>query len=438
MGFIHKSIIILESIRTKLANIDSRQMSSQFVSPFSKDEVSRYSRQMMMPEIGAEGQLRIKNTSVLIVGCGGLGCPSSIYLAAAGIGRIGLIDNDVVEINNLHRQILHKVSTIGQLKTDSAQQSLEGLNPEVKYEKHNVKIDRQNAVSIIENYDIVVDATDNLIARYLINDACVVANKPLVSGAALRFEGQLTVYNYAEDTPCFRCLFPLPPPADTIRNCSDTGVVGVIPGIIGSLQALETIKIAAGLKPAYAGRMLLFDGQVGTFRNIQLNKKRKDCVACGEQSNLSNPADKIGRDLIDYEKFCSTPICHGEVRILESDERISVEEYNEMLKEPNKRPHILIDVRPELHTSVSKLAHAIAIPLAQLEKPANIELVKDALAQKETNEIIVMCRKGIASQSAVRILQDIFEGNEKSLMIKDVKGGMTAWSNTIDPSVPVL
>ena len=398
-------------------------------SSLTNDEVSRYSRQLIMPEIGVAGQKRMKETSVLIVGCGGLGCPASLYLTAAGIGKIGLIDADKVEISNLHRQVLHTEDRVGLPKTESAIQSLSKLNHNVDLEPITTKLTRTNAIDIISKYDIIVDATDNVVARYLINDACVLSGKPLVSGSALRFDGQLAVYNYNQTSPCYRCLFPTPPPAGTVTNCSDGGVIGVVPGIIGSLQALETIKIAAGLEPAYAGILLLFDGRSGQFRNIKIRSKKPDCAVCSENAT-------IGKELIDYEQFCGTPVCSTGLSILLPFERLSVTEYKEQVMDV-KKDHILIDVRPKVEQDIVKLDHSETIPLAELTNGREgIERVSKLLSQAGTNNIYVICRRGNASQKAVRFLKDNLAMSGDDLEIKDLVGGITAWREQIDSSIP--
>ena len=399
----------------------------------SADEVSRYSRQMLLSEIGKSGQLALKAKSVLIVGCGGLGCPASLYLTAAGIGRIGLVDNDLVEKSNLHRQVLHIESRIGLPKTESAVESLKAINSNVVFEAINCRLNRSNASEIISKYDIIIDGTDNPMTRYLLSDVCVLNNKPLVSGSALRFEGQLTVYNYDSETPCYRCLFPTPPPAGTVTNCSDGGVLGVIPGIIGQLQALETIKIAIGRKPTYAGQLLLFNGLEGTFKSVKIRGKRENCVSCG-------PNKTIGPDLIDYEEFCGVQCTQNvSLKILEPEERMTAEEYKTQFMDA-KRDHLLIDVRPRLQADITKLDNAINIPLEDLQKDTGIQLIEDLIDRqfdKNKNEIniVMMCRRGNASQKAVRLLKTKI--NDNNISIKDIIGGIEKWAKDIDPNLPM-
>lgn len=398
----------------------------------TSEETARYSRQLILPEIGVGGQMKMKKSSVLIVGCGGLGCPAAQYLAAAGIGTIGLVDGDVVEKSNLHRQILHREDRIGMEKTKSIIESLKTLNSNVSFTEISERLSRENAMDIVKDFDLVIDATDNAKARYLLSDVCVLSRKALISGAALRFEGQLTVYNYDETTPCFRCLFPKPPPPETVTNCSDGGVLGVIPGIIGSMEALEAIKIVAGIRPSFAGQMLLFDGMSGTFRTIRIRSRRKDCVSCGENGSIKE-------DLIDYETFLSTPTCAtpGEVlKILLPFERVSCREYKEQVLD-SKIHHVLIDVRPRVEADIVKLPHAVNIPLAELSKDEGFKQFHQLLETNESKTVFVMCRKGNASQKAVRLIKDRLSSlTEQELEVKDIIGGISVWSEEIDPSLP--
>ncbi|RWS02620.1 adenylyltransferase and sulfurtransferase MOCS3-2-like protein [Dinothrombium tinctorium] len=394
------------------------------------DEVSRYSRQMILPQIGSEAQTKLKNTSVLIVGCGGLGSPSSQYLVGAGIGKLGLVDGDVVETSNLHRQVIHTEKNVGKPKAESAFEFLRSLNSNVEFEKLQLRISRANAIDIIKRYDIVLDATDNAVTRYLLSDACVICEKPLVSGAALRFEGQLTVYNYDETTPCYRCLFPTPPPLGAITNCSEGGVIGPVPGMIGTLQALEVIKIAIGIRPSFAGRMLLFDGLDGIFRTVKIRGRKKDCASCGE-----NPS--ITTDLIDYNEFCQTPACDNSggqsLKILTPEERIFALEYKNIIDDGIK--HVLIDVRPENEVNVVKLDQSINIPLKKIQSNEGLQKVKELIENSNADKLIVMCRRGNASQIAVRFLKENLKSDK--VEIKDIIGGITAWSQQVDPKVPV-
>lgn len=419
-----------EEIVGRLNHVN-QSVSFEYSGLMSQDEIQRYSRQMIMDEFGPERQIKLKQASAVVIGAGGLGCPVAAYLGAGGIGRLGIVDDDKVESSNLHRQILHNMNKVGMLKTDSMKEAVLAINPNVKIDTHSVKMTRENAVQIIENYDFVIDATDNLVTRYMIGDACVVAKKPLISGAALKMDGQLTIYSYDQDTPCFRCLFPVPPPANAVGSCSDNGVLGVIPGVIGTMQALEALKLGAGLRPAYVGKMLLFDGQLGLFRHITLAKKRLDCEACGTKS-------KLDRKLINYEEFCLGAMSCQQQKgatndILACDERVSVDQYRSIVK--SGEAHLLLDVRPKAHSDVSRFANALQIPLIVLMKEPDESraLIGAELTKKATNKIYIVCRRGIASQRAAKIVKELFE-DEHKIVIMDIVGGMTAWAKQVDPT----
>ncbi|KAK4300483.1 hypothetical protein Pmani_027308 [Petrolisthes manimaculis] len=394
--------------------------------PLNHREVARYSRQLILPEFGPEGQRKLSSTSVLIVGCGGLGCPAAIYLAAAGVGRLGLIDYDTVELNNLHRQILHTEGRVGVAKAVSVALSVKALNSHVELVPYEVALTSQVALIIISKYDIVLDCTDNVATRYLLNDACVLGNKPLVSGSALRYEGQLTVYHH-NGGPCFRCLHPKPPPPETVTNCSDGGVLGVVPGMIGCLQALEAIKLASGLGTPLSQKLLLFDALQGTFRTVKLRGGKSDCEVCGETPTITK--------LIDYEQFCGAAATDKEkgVQLLEADKRVTVKEYQDVrMKET---PHLLIDVRLPVELEICALTNCINIPLKQLGKPNSIAVIEEKLSSVRTKSIYCVCRRGNDSQLAVKQLESTL--SEHGCQIKDIIGGLTAWANKIDPTLPV-
>jgi len=383
----------------------------------SNIEISRYGRQLIIPEIGIEGQKKLKRASVLVVGAGGLGAPVALYLASCGIGRLGIIDYDEVELGNLHRQIIHDETKIKVPKVLSAVQTLEKLNSDCIYEPYQLSLDSSNAMNIIKKYDVVVDATDNVATRYLLNDCCVLSHKVLVSGSALRLEGQLTVYNY-ENGPCYRCLFPIPPPPETVTNCSNGGVLGVVPGIIGTLQALEVIKIVVGLQPSYAQKLLLFDALSGTFRVVKLRGRNKNCQLDGENPTIIQP--------IDYVQFCGSAPDDKTIneKRLSPEERITCVEYKKIVK--NGEDHVLLDVREKVQFEICSLPHSLHIPLNQLE-PHMEEIYQKKLP------VYVVCRRGNDSQIAVEQLKKKYG----DILAKDIVGGLQQWTLTVDPDFPL-
>ncbi|XP_072489654.1 adenylyltransferase and sulfurtransferase MOCS3 [Notamacropus eugenii] len=402
----------------------------------SREEILRYSRQLVLPELGVRGQLRLAASSVLVVGCGGLGCPLAQYLAAAGVGRLGLVDHDVVELSNLHRQVLHGEARAGQAKAHSAAAAIGRLNSAVQCVPYAQALTPATALDLVRRYDVVADCSDNVPTRYLVSDACVLAGRPLVSASALRLEGQLTVYHY-QGGPCYRCVFPTPPPAETVTNCADGGVLGVVPGVLGCLQALEVIKIAAGLGPSYSGSLLLFDALGGQFRSIRLRGRRSDCVVCGDQPTVIR--------LQDYEAFCgssATDKCRR-LQLLSQEERVSVAHYKQVLDAGE--PHLLLDVRPKVEVDICRLPQALHIPLSHLERrdAESLELLGDTIRKgKQTIQkgtlfpIYVICKLGNDSQKAVKVLQSLSVKELDSLLARDIVGGLMAWATTIDPTFP--
>ncbi|CAD5118831.1 DgyrCDS7509 [Dimorphilus gyrociliatus] len=412
----------------KLPKVQSLDYSlnKEAISNLNNENILRYSRQLILPEIGVKGQLRLSNTSVLIVGAGGLGCPSAIYLAAAGIGTIGVVDYDEIELSNLHRQILHTESRTGLKKSASVAASCSNLNSSVKCIPYHTVLSSKNALELINQYDIIVDATDNVATRYLLNDAAVLCQKPLVSGSALKFEGQLTVYNY-QNGPCFRCLFPKPPPPETVTNCSDGGVLGVVPGIIGSLQALEVIKIAIGLPDTFKQRLLLFDGLAGSFRNIGLRPRQKNCAVCGDDPSI--------KELIDYEQFCGAKADDKgkNLTILEQSQRISAKEFSEILK--SKEKHLLIDVRSPVELEICDLGECLNIPIGSIEKEDQLKCIENTIKDNNINKVFVVCRKGNDSQIAVKFFQEKL--TSLGICFQDIRGGLYAWQKSVDQSLPL-
>ncbi|XP_067312252.1 adenylyltransferase and sulfurtransferase MOCS3 [Pseudorasbora parva] len=402
----------------------------------TNDDIMRYSRQLILPELGVKGQVAISNVSVLVVGCGGLGCPLAQYLAAAGIGRLGLLDYDVVELSNLHRQVLHSELTQGQPKALSAAQAISRLNSTVQCVPYHLQLSRENAIQLVQQYDIVADCSDNVPTRYLVNDACVLTGKPLVSASALRMEGQLTVYNY-RGGPCYRCLYPSPPPPETVTNCSDGGVLGVVPGIMGCLQALEVLKIASGQGSSFEQQLLMFDGQEGRFRSIRLRPRQAECAVCGETPTV--------KELQDYEQFCgsaATDKCQR-LNLLTKEQRVSVQEYRAILE--SSAPHLLLDVRPKVEVDICHLSTSTNIPLASLEdkKAEHITLLKDAVSKLKQQmnmesqvPVFVVCKLGNDSQKAVQLLEKMSGLEIEQITVKDISGGLMAWAKNIDHSFP--
>jgi sulfur-carrier protein adenylyltransferase/sulfurtransferase len=379
---------------------------------FSPQELTRYSRHFALPEFGRSGQERLKQGSVLIVGAGGLGSPAALYLAAAGVGRIGLVDFDAVDITNLQRQVMYTTADVGHSKLDVSAQRLRLLNPEIDVETHSVRLTRDNALDVIGNYDVVIDGTDNFPTRYLVNDACVLLKKPYVYGSILRFDGQVSVFD-AQRGPCYRCLFREPPPPGLVPNCADGGVLGVLPGIIGSLQALEAVKVLSGVGDAMVGRLLLFDGLAMRFRELKL-KKQPDCPLCGDHPTITG--------LIDYEEFCGyTP--NGVMAEDTETQEITVEELKQRL-DRGERP-ALLDIREPFEWNIANLGAygARMIPMKELASRHH-ELDR-------TQELIVYCRSGSRSARAVDYLRA--QGFQN---VHNLRGGVRAWAEEIDPELP--
>jgi adenylyltransferase/sulfurtransferase len=388
-----------------------------------------------MPQIGSIGQLGLLSTSVLIIGAGGLGAPAAFYLAAAGIGRIGIVDYDIVEESNLHRQIIHTESRVGQTKVESAATSIQALNRHVDVRTYNTLLHRENAFDIVEPYDIVLDCSDNVATRYLINDVCVLSGKPLISGSALRMEGQVTVYHLGPNTPCYRCIFPVPPPAATVTNCGDGGVLGSVPGTIGTLQATEAVKIAVALHKLKRGlltdlplddvlvrRMWIMDAESMRVRIVKLRDRRPDCKVCGDRPEIT-------RTLIDYEAFSGRNACDKAVekKILAPHERITCIEYHEQIRVVGE-PHLLLDVRDRLQFSICALPDSLNVPLEDLTTSAVEDIAKEA----GDRPLYVICRRGNRSQEAVRLLQK----HSRFQNAKDIIGGLTAWARSVDAEFP--
>ena len=373
----------------------------------SHEELLRYSRHLTLPEVGLAGQSKLKQARVLLVGAGGLGSPAALYLAAAGVGTLGIVDFDLVDRSNLQRQILHGTSSIGAAKTDSARARLRDTNPHVVVETFPERLSSSNALEILTQFDIVVDGSDNFPTRYLVNDACVLLGKPNVYGAVFRFDGQVSVF-FAKDGPCYRCLYAEPPPPDLVPSCAEGGVLGVLPGIIGSLQALETIKLIVGVGETLVGRLLLFDGRRMQFRELALEKDR-DCPVCGPRPTVTS--------LIDYEAFCGAGAGSGEQGGVEIT---ALELHRQRAHKPNL---LLIDVREPREAEIARIEGAQLIPLRELPR-AIPHLPPQA-------EIVTLCHHGQRSLKARELLKGAGFANVRSLA-----GGIDAWSREVDSEVP--
>jgi sulfur-carrier protein adenylyltransferase/sulfurtransferase len=381
----------------------------------SPEETLRYARHLILPEVGRAGQQRLRSSRVLLVGAGGLGSPVSLYLAAAGVGTLGMVDFDTVDATNLQRQVLHGTSDIGRPKLDSARDRLREINPHVALEPHPVRLTSDNALDIVRAYDVVVDGTDNFPTRYLVNDACVLLGKPNVYGSIFRFEGQASVF-WAERGPCYRCLFAEPPPPGLVPSCAEGGVLGVLPGIVGTIQAMETVKLILGIGDSMVGRLLLFDALRMRFRELAL-RKDPECPVCGENPTV--------RELIDYERFCGIEPQPDTERAMETNEvpEITVEELKDRLDRGD--PLTIIDVREPHEWDIGNLEPqgARLIPLGELpERYGEID---------PGEEIVLQCRSGARSARAL----DFLRGQGYSRLL-NLRGGILAWSEEIDPSIP--
>jgi len=371
----------------------------------SAEELQRYSRHLIMPEVTSEGQNRLKAARVLCIGAGGLGSPAALYLAAAGVGTIGIVDFDDVDLSNLQRQILHGTKDIGRGKLESARDRLHDINPQIEIELHKCRFSGDNASQLVTRYDVVVDGSDNFPTRYLSNDVCVFARKPNVYGSVFRFEGQTTVFAPYLGGPCYRCLFPEPPPPESVPNCAQAGVLGVLPGIIGMLQAIETLKLILGIGEVLVGRLLHFDALKVKFRELNL-RRDPQCPVCGENPTIFSP--------IDYEQFCGV---HDE----ESIPGMSPHELKRRMDAGE--PFQLIDVREPFEYEIAQIDGAKLIPLGEIAERLD-EL-------KREQPIIVHCHSGMRSAQAVRLLQQ--RGFAK---VYNLEGGIDAWSDQVDPNVP--
>jgi molybdopterin/thiamine biosynthesis adenylyltransferase/rhodanese-related sulfurtransferase len=396
------------------------QIAPDAVVMLSNEEVTRYSRHLIMPEVGMAGQKKLKAASVLLIGAGGLGSPLGMYLAAAGVGRIGLVDYDVVDYSNLQRQIIHGTSDVGRPKLESAKARINDINPYVQVDTYEVPLTSYNALEIFAPYDVIIDGTDNFPTRYLTNDACVLLGKPNVYGSIFRFEGQASVF-YAAEGPCYRCLFPEPPPPGLVPSCAEGGVLGVLPGTIGAIQATEAIKLILGIGTSLIGRLLLYDALEMTFDEVRLRKNPK-CPVCSENPTLT--------ELIDYEEFCGMPAHDNSLYTSgqNGDNRYGVPQMSpaELQARLNAGEHpYILDVREPHEWEISNLEElgAVLIPMGQvLERMGELDTAQ---------EIVVQCRTGGRSAQVVRLLQQ--HGFTK---LHNLDGGINRWAAEVDPSVP--
>ncbi len=390
----------------------------------TNEEIARYSRHLILPEVGLEGQQKLKAAKVLCVGTGGLGAPLAMYLAAAGVGTLGLVDFDVVDESNLQRQIIHSQATVGKLKVDSAEITLHGLNKNTKIVKHNTMLTSANAMEIFRDYDVIADGTDNFQTRYLVNDACVLSGKPNAYGSIFRFEGQASVFGLPEG-PCYRCLYPEPPPPGLVPSCAEGGVLGILPGLVGVIQATETIKLILGIGEPLVGRLLLVDALAMSFRTLKL-RKNPDCPVCGTHRSVT--------ELIDYDQFCGIPKpaaagplevardqAVGAARVVDGIPQITVEELKRKL-DANEDVFVL-DVREPHEYPIANLG-APLIPVGEVERRLG------ELAEHKESEIVVHCRSGARSQKAAVVLKNAGFTN-----VSNLSGGILAWSDKIDPTM---
>ncbi len=375
----------------------------------SPAEVLRYSRHLIMPEVGMAGQLKLKAGKVLAVGAGGLGSPLALYLAAAGVGKIGIVDFDVVDLTNLQRQILHSTESVGRPKLESAKARLEALNPEISIELYETRLTSENALDILKDYDVVADGTDNFPTRYLVNDACVLLGKPNVYGSIFRFEGQASVFGLPGG-PCYRCLYPEPPPPGLVPSCAEGGVLGILPGTIGVIQATETVKLLLGIGEPLSGRLLLFDALGMSFKTLKV-RKDPNCPICGENRTIHR--------LIDYKQFCGITSESPDV----GDTALSIEPPELKHLIDSNKPLYLLDVREPQEWQICRIAGAHLIPLGRLSASLN--------QLNTADDIVVYCRSGVRSAKAVELLKK--SGFKR---VRNLDGGILAWADKVDPTLP--
>ncbi len=376
----------------------------------NNEEIRRYSRHLILPEVGLAGQKKIKAASVLCIGAGGLGSPIAMYLAAAGIGRLGIVDFDTVDFSNLQRQILHTDADVGRPKAQSAKETIAGINPHCEVVIHNTRISSENALDLIRPYDIVVDGTDNFPTRYLTNDACVILKKPNVYGSIFRFEGQASVFAPHLGGPCYRCLYPEPPPPGMVPSCAEGGVLGVLPGIVGCIQATEILKLAIGKGTSLVGRLVLFNALNMKFRELKL-RRDPQCPVCGEHPTI--------KELIDYEQFCGIA---PEPEQNENPHEVTVQDMKKALEDP-KLGIKVVDVRETFEHEIARIDGVPLLPLSEL---------RQRFTELDPNtQYYLLCKVGARSHQAMEFLRQ-----QGFKYVKNVKGGIVAWSDEIDRNVP--
>jgi len=378
----------------------------------TKEEYERYSRHLILPEVGIDGQKRLKAASVLCIGTGGLGSPLLLYLAAAGIGRIGIVDFDIVDRSNLQRQVIHSTSGVGKPKIQSAKERILEINPSCRVDLYETRLSSENALDIAKPYDVVVDGTDNFPTRYLVNDACVLLGKPNVYGSIFRFEGQATVFNY-EGGPNYRDLYPEPPPPGLVPSCAEGGVLGILPGVVGVIQATETVKIILGVGETLSGRLLLYNALTMSFRELKLRP---------------NPVRPVIEQLIDYEQFCGIP----QAKAAEAQEQAAIAEITvtelKQLLDSGKDGFVLLDVRNPNEYQIANIPGAVLIPLPDIENGKGVDQVKQLV---NGHHLYVHCKSGMRSAKAIALLKE-----KAGISGTNIKGGIVAWSREVDPSVP--
>jgi molybdopterin/thiamine biosynthesis adenylyltransferase/rhodanese-related sulfurtransferase len=387
--------------------------------PLSAPEIERYARHVLIPDVGMDGQRRLKNARVLVVGAGGLGSPVLMYLAAAGVGTIGVVDDDVVELSNLQRQVVHQVGDVGRLKSESAAQRLASLNPLVKVVRHDVRIDSANALEIIADYDLVLDGTDNFPTRYLLNDACVLLGKPNIWGSVYRFDGQAAVW-WAKHGPCYRCVFPEPPPPGLVPSCAEGGVLGVLCAAIGSVQAAEAVKLIVGIGDPLVGRLMVHDGMAQSW-DVLTVRKNPLCAVCGQHPSVT--------ELVDYQDFCAprppAAVTGGSVQAVAVPEMSALELSDLLLEQGGTAGVLVVDVRGSQERAIAGIPGALAIDLDEFRCGAAVSQIPFDTA------VVIFCRAGIRSQEAARIL--IEAGHPD---VRHLSGGVLAWVRDVDPSQP--